>query len=206
MNNLSLKRRAMIIRDQYRLKTFDQETLRKYYMRHGVTFKRPDYTYWKSLAENEELKKKQFAFVNELGTMICNRSYDEIIYLDETTFHLWQKMSKCWIRKGMKLALVKNRGPSLTVIGAISQERGLVHFEVFEESNNSDLFTNFIINLKNKCEGKRVVVVLDNLKIHYTKKLEAVYDQDFKEIFLPTYSSQLNPIEILWSVVKRKWI
>lgn len=138
--------------------------------------------------------------------MICNKTYDEIIYIDETTFHLWQKMNRCWIRKGMKLALVKNRGPSLTVIGAISKERGLVHFEVFEESNNSDLFTNFIINLKSKCEGKRVIVVLDNLKIHYTKKLEAVYDKDFKEMFLPTYSSELNPIERLWSVVKRRWI
>ena len=64
----------------------------------------------------------------------------------------------------------------MTVLGAISQERGLVHFEVFEESNNSDLFRNFIINLKKKCEGKRVVVVLDNLKIHCTKKLEAIHD------------------------------
>ena len=35
--------------------------------------------------------------------------------------------------------------------------------------------------------------------------MDEVYDQDFKEMFLPTYSSPLNPIEILWSVVKRRW-
>ena len=58
MSHLSLRRRALMIRDKLRLMTFTQETLRKYYLSHGVAFKRPDYTYWKSLAENEDLKKK----------------------------------------------------------------------------------------------------------------------------------------------------
>jgi transposase len=105
----------------------------------------------------------------------------------------------------MKLSLIKNRGPSITVIGAISRERGLVHFEVFVENNNANLFMNFIQALKNKCQGRRVIVVLDNLRIHHSKKLNEVYTKDFKELFLPTYSSELNPIERLWSIVKRKW-
>ena len=25
-------------------------------------------------------------------------------------------------------------------------------------------------------------------------------------MFLPTYSSELNPIERLWSIIKRKWV
>ena len=80
-----------------------------------------------------------------------------------------------------------------------------MHFEVFVENKNSDLFMNFIHAVKNKCQGRRVVVILDNLRIHHSKKLNAVYDKDFKEFFLPTYSSELNPIERLWSIVKRKW-
>jgi hypothetical protein len=44
----------------------------------------------------------------------------------------------------MKLSLIKSRGPSITVIGAISKERGLVHFEVFVENNNSNIFLNFM--------------------------------------------------------------
>ena len=50
-----------------------------------------------------------------------------------------------------------------------------------------------------------MVVILDNLRIHHSKKLNEVYDKIFKELFLPTYSSELNPIERLWSIVKRKW-
>ncbi len=63
-----------------------------------------------------------------------------------------------------------------------------------------------MIRLKNKCEGRRVLIVLDNLRIHYSKKLDDVYDENFKEMFLPTYSSELNPIERLWSIIKRKWV
>lgn len=143
--------------------------------------------------------------MQQLGTLIHDKAYDEILYIDETTFHLWQKLSRCWVTAGMKLSLIKNRGPSITVIGAISKERGLVHFEVFVENNNSNVFLNFMKALKTKCLDRRVVVVLDNLRIHHSKKLNEVYDKRFKELFLPTYSSELNPIERLWSIVKRKW-
>ena len=51
-----------------------------------------------------------------------------------------------------------------------------------------------------------MVVILDNLRIHHSKKLNEVYDNNFKELFLPTYSSELNPIERLWAIVKRKLI
>jgi hypothetical protein len=205
MVHLSLKKRAMIVRDRFQLETFDAMTLRRYYIKFKVKFIRPNYTYWKSFAEKNSLKEKQMVFVQQLGNIIRGKYYDEIIYIDETTFHLWQKLSRCWVTSGMKLSLIKNRGPSITVIGAISRERGLVHFEVFVENNNANLFMNFIQALKNKCQGRRVVVVLDNLRIHHSKKLNEVYTKDFKELFLPTYSSELNPIERLWSIVKRKW-
>ena len=104
----------------------------------------------------------------------------------------------------MKLPMQKSRGPSLTVIGAISETRGLVHHSCFAASNTSDTFFNFLNDLKKKCP-QRTVVVLDNLKIHHSKKLEAIYAPDFKEMLLPPYSSELNPIERLWSVLKRKW-
>lgn len=204
MAPLSLKERAAVVRERFGLATFGASTLQGYYMRHGVRYKRPDYRYWKSRAENAELKAKQYSFVEALGTIIRDRAYDDVVYIDETTFHLWQKASRCWIRPGMKLPMHKNRGPSLTVIGAISEARGLVHYTAFAGSNNADTFAVFLAALKAKCPG-RTVVVLDNLRIHISKKLEAVYDGDFKEMFVPPYSCDLNPIEHLWALLKRRW-
>ena len=140
-----------------------------------------------------------------LGSYIKQRAYDEIIYIDETTFNLWQKTSKCWLVPGMKLSMLKTRGPSITVIGAISKERGLVHVNIIDESNNAEHFQHFLVGLKSKCEGRRVVLILDNLRIHHANMLNDTYTADFKEMFLPPYSSTLNPIEVLWSMVKRRW-
>ena len=49
------------------------------------------------------------------------------------------------------------------------------------------------------------MVVMDNLRMHHAKLLNEVYDSNFKELFLPPYSSVLNPIERLWSIFKRRW-
>ena len=144
--------------------------------------------------------------MQNLGTIIHDKAYDEVIYLDETTVHLQMKLAKCWLTPGMKLSMIKERGPSITVIGAISEERGLIHSLIISENNNALHFQKFLYGLKHKCRGRRVIVVLDNLRIHHAKLLNDVYDADFKELFLPPYSSVLNPIERLWSVFKRRWM
>ena len=125
--------------------------------------------------------------------------------MDETTCNLWQKMNRAWVRPGMKLLLLKNRGPSITVIGGISEQRGLVHHHIISESNTAAHFEDFIVGLKRKSEGRRTLIVLDNLKIHYAKKNNHLYSKDFKLLFLPPYSSELNPIERLWAILKSKW-
>lgn len=101
--------------------------------------------------------------------------------------------------------LPDNRGSSLSLLGAISQQRGLVHFEVIVGSNNAITFSNFISRLKDKSKGPSVVI-MDNLSVHKSKVVADLFDTDsFKQLFLPPYSSPLNPIERLWAVIKRSW-
>ena len=89
MSHLSLRRRAHLVREKFGLAKLTHQTLHKYYTRYGVKYKRPDYKFWKSNAENLHLKNKQLEFVKLLGTFIHQRAYDEIVYVDETTFNLW---------------------------------------------------------------------------------------------------------------------
>jgi transposase len=58
MSHLSLRRRAELVRQHLGLKTFSHVTLSKYYRKYNVTFKRPDYKYYKSIAQKENLKEK----------------------------------------------------------------------------------------------------------------------------------------------------
>jgi transposase len=46
---------------------------------------------------------------------------------------------------------------------------------------------------------------MDNLSVHKAKEIKSQWDADFIYQFLPPYSSTLNPIERLWSVIKGQW-
>ena len=72
MSHLSLNKRAAIVREKFGFEKFNSNTLRGYYLRHGVKFKRPDYKYYRNLAEDQELKEKQLIFVKQL-TQMMNR-------------------------------------------------------------------------------------------------------------------------------------
>lgn len=50
---------------------------------------------------------------------------------------------------------------------------------------------------------KESVIVLDNHSSHRSMRTQsAVAETGAKILFLPPYSSELNPIEQLWSVIK----
>ena len=95
MSHLSLERRAEIIRERFSLAQFSGRSLSRYYKRHKIRYARPDYRFWKSVAENRRLQEQQHAFVLQLGTIIKERAYDEIVYIDETTVNVQMKASKC---------------------------------------------------------------------------------------------------------------
>ncbi len=57
---------------------------------------------------------------------------------------------------------------------------------------------------------KKTIVVLDNASIHTSKKFKAKIDewkqQGLTLFYLPPYSPELNPIEMLWKFMKYYWI
>ena len=63
MAPMGLHQRAALIRQRFDLPSFSATTLRNYYLRYGVKFKRPDYKFWKSQAEKKDLREKQLVFV-----------------------------------------------------------------------------------------------------------------------------------------------
>jgi transposase len=63
MSHLSLRKRCQIVMERFNFVKFDRESLRKIYLKHGVKYKRPDYKFWKSMAENQQLRERQLEFV-----------------------------------------------------------------------------------------------------------------------------------------------
>lgn len=63
MSHLGLRQRAMMVKERFQLPSFSHVTLRQYYRRYGVKFNKPNYKYWRSQAENNDLRGQQLEHV-----------------------------------------------------------------------------------------------------------------------------------------------
>ena len=89
------------------------------------------------------------------------------------------------------------------MISAISN-RGKVRFMIYEKMT-PDKLIEFMRRLVNDT-NRKVFLILDNLRIHHSKKVKAWLDKHCSEIevfFLPPYTPEYNPDEFLNSDLKR---
>ena len=82
-------------------------------------------------------------------------------------------------------------------------------FDVLETTFNTDKFICFMDTFVAQTI-KKTIVILDNSPIHRSKKFMAKIqqwrEQDVYIFFLPSYSPELNLIEILWRRIKYQWL
>ncbi len=87
---------------------------------------------------------------------------------------------------------------SISMISSITNQ-GKVRFMVYKDAMNADLFIKFMGRLL-KDAGRKVFLVVDNLRTHHSKPVKEWLDEHKDEIevfYLPSYSPELNPDEYL---------
>ena len=65
------------------------------------------------------------------------------------------------------------------MVGAISEKQGLIHYSIIQESNNTQIFSNFISGLVHKIKGE-ANVFMDNLSVHNDKVLKDHFNERIK--------------------------
>ena len=71
-------------------------------------------------------------------------------------------------------------------------------------SKTSDM-CDFLHAVRRANGGRKVVIVLDNGPIHHSNLTKATAAElDIVLVFLPPYSPQFNPIEIIWKTLKAR--
>lgn len=90
-----------------------------------------------------------------------------------------------------------------SMISAITN-RGQLNFMVFKEAFNADVFTGFLKRLIRQSPQK-VFLIIDGHPVHRSKEVKKWVTENDKQIrlfFLPGYSPELNPDELLNQDVK----
>lgn len=111
--------------------------------------------------------------------------------------------------KGEPIQVFKSsdRGVSTTVIAGLFKNQG--HFRYrFARSTNKEEFLEF---LEKQIDffvryPRSTVLVMDNHRAHHSKVVTAWLEKKKYIVhFLPPYSSELNPIERVWAMMKHEW-
>ena len=90
------------------------------------------------------------------------------------------------------------------VIAAVSN-RGLVRFMLHEGALNADLFLDFLRRLVRDA-GRKVILVVDDLKVHKAGKAAARVGgrrHEIEPVHLPSYAPDHNPVEHLNNDLKQ---
>jgi transposase len=128
-----------------------------------------------------------------------------VLWLDETGVRSDAAAGRSWAPVG-QTPVVKRTGKRFRVnlISAISAG-GLLRFRLFVGSFTGPVFVEFLRRLLRDCSGRKVHLVVDGHPVHRAKLVSAWVAGHAERIqlhFLPGYSPELNPVELLNHDVK----
>lgn len=130
--------------------------------------------------------------------------------MDEVHFQQFGSRCRMWVPPEEKdPVLLHHPGrKSVGYFGALRLRDGKFTYRQELESFNAETCWDFLSMLRRVSlrTGRKVVVLLDNVKYHHAR-LHLEWRQEhakrFELAFLPAYSPELNPIERVWKLVRR---
>jgi len=133
----------------------------------------------------------------------------DVFYLDESGFQASSCVPYAWQRRGETRALPANVSGRINVIGLINLS-GQGYFHPVDSTVTHTTVTEAITGfIRARRPEKLTIIVMDNASIHVKAAAEGQWDWLADRIwlwFLPTYSPELNPIEMLWHRIKYEWL
>ena len=157
-----------------------------------------------------------------MRTKPCRRNIKKLkVFHDDNNIDLWaldevrfeQHGTRCrmWVPPEVKEPVVLHHPTRKSVgyFGAVRLRDGEFIYRREEEKFNGMTFLSFLKNLRriSSRSERKVVVIIDNVRYHHAR-LHAAWREKGKERFvfefMPPYSPELNPIERVWKLTRRK--
>ncbi|MBS1942524.1 MAG: IS630 family transposase [Bacteroidetes bacterium] len=122
----------------------------------------------------------------------------EILWCDETGLRSDDVRGRSYALKGKTPTIrVNQKRHGCSIISTVTN-KGSMRWMVFQGALNAKILINFLRRVI-KGASRKCFVVLDNLRVHHSKKVTEWVERNTDKIelfFLPSYSPELNPVEL----------
>lgn len=175
--------------------------VRNWMHKNGLTFRKMGHLPAKVNAEKQEqwLKDELNPIIEKAKKGLCN-----LFFMDAAHFVLNPYLCAVWcaVRLFIKAPAGRQR---LNVVGAVNAISKQIITLCNDSYVNALVITDFLIKLKKEAGNLPIVIVLDNARYQHCKYVQQVAkDLGITLLFLPPYSPNLNLIERLWKMTKKK--
>jgi transposase len=184
-------------------KTLGLSTVQLYLRRWGLTPQKP-------LARAKERQPAAIAaWLERHYPAIAKRAKAQgaVIYWgDETGISNQDQIGRTYAPKGQTPVVTRTaKRISQSMISAVSN-RGLLRFMLYDGALNARLFVIFLRRLT-KDAGQKIVLIVDNLKVHHAKPVQdwvAAHGHEIELCYLPAYAPDHNLDEYLNNDLKQQ--
>jgi transposase len=190
-----------LVRQKYGI-TLPIRTIGHYLKRWGFTPQKPIRKAYEQRPEAVE------AWLKEEYPAIAERAKAEgaeIHWGDETGLRADDLRGRGYAPKGKTpVARVPSRRESFSLVSTVTN-KGKVRWMVYGGALNGKILIRFLRRLL-KDAGRKIFLILDNLRVHHSKVVQAwlaEHREAIEVFFLPSYSPELNPDECLNADLKR---
>lgn len=188
-------------------KSLSLETVRRLIKRAGKVWKRMR-TSLKGQRDETEFRACQKELAEQLEA--ARRGELALYFLDESGFHRTPSIPYAWQAPGVaERTLPCRTGKPINVIGLLAPTKPRIRLNMTTQAFTGTDVVAFLENF-GQTVTQPTVVVMDNASIHTAKVVEDKRpEREAKGLyiyFLPTYSPELNLIEIFWHKVKYEWL
>ncbi len=129
------------------------------------------------------------------------------MYVDESGFYLLPHVSRTWAPKGRTPVIEQKAGKEHLSLIAAMAPNGQLYVGGQDKAYDSEGVTGFLEYLCRSYRRKNLIVVWDGATIHRSKAVKKFLSRRKGRVHLvslPGYSPELNPVELLWSQLKRE--
>ena len=135
---------------------------------------------------------------------------DKLVFLDESgvNIDMVRRYGRAKNKNRVNDYAPVNTPKKTTLVSSVRLD-GTQAYEFFQGSLNGKNFLSYVKNTLIPTLKKGDIVVMDNLSCHKVKGVkEAIEEAGASVLYLPPYSPDFNPIEMMWSKMKtllRNW-